>query len=140
MHYKHCSQKTITTRHGIEVGDEILAPRNTTTTGRKCPQVYNLFVKFAKQTRPLLFEVKRSPNRIYKQINSLPGCYSLHWFIINKLGNLGMLLEEENLTLRLKSVLPNCRGDFYGLRNGDILCKPFTNEELEQNDKTLRKT
>jgi hypothetical protein len=51
-----------------------------------------------------------------------------------------MLLEEENSTLRLKSVLPNSLGDFYGLRNGNILCKPFTNEELEQNDKTLRKT
>jgi hypothetical protein len=124
--------------HGIEEGNEILAPRYT--SGRmKHPDIYNLFINASKH-RPLLFEVKRSYTPpIHPDINTLKGHYSLHRFTITELGDLGIILEIEKSTLCLKSVVPNSLGEFYGLRNNDILCKPLIKGEFEEDDKSLSK-
>jgi hypothetical protein len=105
----------------------------------KHPDVYNLFISASKHC-PLLFEVKRSYTPpIHSDINTLKGRYSLHRFTITESGNLGIILEIEKSTLHLKSVAPNSLGEFYGLRNNDILCKPLTKGEFEEDVKSLSK-
>ncbi len=39
----------------------------------------------------------------------------------------------------MKSVAPNSLRELYGLRNNDILCKPFTKREFEEDAKSLSK-
>ena len=135
MCYKHCPPSF---HRGTPWHYEILAPRYT--SGRmKHPDVYNLFISASKHC-PLLFEVKRSYTPpIHSDINTLKGRYSLHRFTITESGNLGIILEIEKSTLRLKSVAPNSLGEFYGLRNNDILCKPLTKGEFEEDVKSLSK-
>ena len=119
--------------HGIKERDEIIAPRATSGMD---PDAYSLFINACKH-RPLLFEVKRPYIPQNHAHNLMLGCHSLHRFIITKLGPLGIVLEMENAIVRLKSVTPNSLGDLYGLRNNDILCKPSTNGELQQDSKSV---
>jgi hypothetical protein len=118
---------SIAGRHGLEEGDEILAPRFT--SGVEHSDVYNLFISASKH-RPLLFEIKRPYKPPSNTRTLLPRHHSLHRFIITKPGRLGIFLEIDNSMVRLNSVTLNSLGDFYGLRKNDILCKPLTNGEL----------
>jgi hypothetical protein len=120
--------------HGIEEGDEILYPGHE--SGMNRPDVYNLFITASKH-RPLLFEVKRSYKRRDNKQVPLPGCYSLHRFVIGKPGKIDVFLDSRTSIVRLDSVAPDGLGALYGLRNDDILCEPLTNGKLARNSKDL---
>ena len=117
-------------RHGVELNDEIILPKSTTSEqGTTAPKVYDLFHKAANH-RPLLFEVKReykSTTAVVPESLELVGRHSLHRFVINEAGFLGIGLRRDDCTATtvITSIQPNSLGDMYGLRENDVICEPF---------------
>lgn len=89
--------------------------------------IYDLFIKATIQ-RPLLFEVKRPYNNVVplKKL-ALNGPHSLHRFVINETGTLGITLQQNpySATTTVVSIKPNSLGDIYGFHENDVICEPL---------------
>jgi len=114
---------SVAAHHGVQVDDEIIVPPKSASI-----DIYDLFVKATIQ-RPLLFEVKRPYNKVVppKKLE-LSGPHSLHRFVINETGTLGVTLQQNSYsatTTTVVSIKPNSLGDIYGLRENDVICEPL---------------
>jgi hypothetical protein len=89
--------------------------------------IYDLFIKATIQ-RPLLFEVKCPYNNaVPPKKLALNGPHSLHRFVINETGTLGIALQQNpySATTTVVSIKPNSLRDIYGFHENDVICEPL---------------
>ncbi|KAL7551643.1 hypothetical protein ACHAWF_014834, partial [Thalassiosira exigua] len=118
---------SVALKYGIEVGDEIVLP--PAFARGEAPDTYALFLAAARH-RPLIFEVKRPFARHGACTHPLQGALSLHRFVINEPGPLGLSLKKKLLSnlqmTSVHSIAPNSLADIHGIRVDDVLCRPYT--------------
>ncbi len=104
------------------IDNEIIMPPKSASI-----DIYDLFIKATIQ-RPLLFEVKCPYNNaVPPKKLALNGPHSLHRFVINETGTLGIALQQNpySATTTVVSIKPNSLRDIYGFHENDVICEPL---------------
>jgi hypothetical protein len=115
--------------------DEILWPSITSGPETDVQAVFDLFAAATKKKgiiaaankkhQCMMFEIQQTCQRGMQNTKMIDGqLHCLHRFIITEEGDLGITLETQNSTARLRAVSKNSIAQYFGMRKNDVISRP----------------